>query len=1269
MSTKEKTSLIHWSGTTQNQRLLKAQLPSYVKIDERETADLLAFAAEYSKLVKYYSPNNSEAGTWDKFVSNDISVFIASIISTDLRQIEREHSGLISRLENAPRLEEKMEALEGLFAQTIDIYKRIDGWYNHTLVMTRLNPNDSSELENELENAIKQQLAANLNVLLQYRRDLGFEHRGELPDGIIAEKFHSIWFKHLDTLAVESLITNLQTPSEKLRAYSKQIRVQFRTIYSVLAYIIQTAPRFLKKTLESKEDHRPDMGLYIAFLELFKHAQNQLNTLTEKHLDFYYYDVLRMQQRGANPDRANVYFRLADHIDTHFLPKGTPLQAGVYSDGTEMQFLTDEDITLNKAQIAELKTLFISKNPKIGIGSSYRLISNVYAAPIANSKNGVGERFINDVEDWPTFGEELLDKIENERQMTFGDVGFAMSAPILEMEEGFRTVQIHLTFDKTSMHTLNLLVKDISQNKELKLNSKEDAFSRVFKNSLRVFTTSPQGWIKADVCEVKPPEDWDKPQFTLVATFKASAPSIVGYDKNIHGEGFDTTAPVLKVLHQNQDSIFSYSFLKELLIEQVKIDVTATGLRRLALSSDLGNLDPSLPFQPFGPLPKVGSYLLIGKAELFKKELTNLDINIEWHNPVDHPKGLRGHYREYELGITNDAYRISVSALTDGQFKPAADDVPLSYNLFEEHPERAGMVSKYTTLSNVDIQAFNIRPVPTLSLPAAFSNDVRDGYLKVELTSPKVAFGHEQYSNIYTKIVTNNALEKKKENLPLPNQPYVPFIKSLTVDYSATSQVNIISIGTVNKGEAVEEQLYHIHPYGIIRTFHKGKTANRSLVPTYDEDAYLYIGLQDLTPPSSLSLYFELRDAQGSEHLFLSSAARPETIWSYLSNDEWKEFSQTQILTDTTNGFNNSGIISLDIPRDLTDKNHILHAGLHWLRVAVKGDATRMPRTLKIASQAVSATFTQKYEDSSRLSKPLVANSITSMSRVIAEVREVSQPFKSLGGRAAESKPEFYTRISERLRHKNRAVSAWDYERLILEAFPDIFQVKCVTHLGYEQHVEKGNISVTVVPRIDPDNLTVLPRVNFSMLQNIREFLQAHTSPFVNIEVRNPIYERVKITAGVRFTKGKNNGTFLKKLNQDLLEFMCPWLTGGSQELDLGGMFSKDVILSFIEKRPYMDFVTKFSAVQVFYDDKRKISGFDIDDTAIDTSSSPVIQASRPWSVLIPFEMHSIYLMDDVAFQNPEEASINTMHLDMDFVMTEDKKMDLDYRTNNKRRR
>lgn len=1251
MIRQENIGTIHWNGANQGERMLKSLLPEFVKIDERGVSDFLAFASKYAELVRYYDMSNSADGDWTRFLRNDLSVFIATIIATDLKRIEREHSSFITELEHAPRLEDRFEALKKLYTQVIQMAEMVNNWYMHSLQMNRLHPGDTDELENELENAIKQQLSGNLLDLIDYDSRLEFHKSGHFSKVEIEERFHRIWFPRLELLKSPEKGKFVIDETVRINDYTKKIRIQFRTFYSVISYIVQIAPKYLQKSLTEKDDHRPDVALFITFIQLFRHNQDQLNATTGKHLDFYYYDVLRLNERTLSPDKLNLSFKIGSHIDTYYLPEKTLLYAGIGSDGQPLQYATDYGIELNRAKIASAKTLFVSKNPKIGIGSSYRLITNLYAASLANSRNGLGERFINNEEEWPSFGEELLEKPESERQMGYAEIGWAIAAPILQMEEGHRVVNTKLEFEKSSMYTLNLLIKDISKNQEI---SREDAFSKIFKNSLNIYFSSAEGWTKAHTCEVLPPEDWSDAEITIVTTLPSSAPEIIGYTANLHGNGFNTTHPVMKIIHQNTDVVFSYSFLKELMLEKINIDITVQGIRRLMLFNEYGILESSIPFQPFGAIPKPGSYLLIGKAELFKKDLTDLSINFVWHNLPDNKKGLRGYFREYGLSITNESYKVRISALSDGEFYPAPENNLREYRLFEDNPNDKLRISDENIFSDFDIKALNIRPDYGLKLPTVFNSEVRSGYFKVELTTPSVGFGHEDYPNIFSKIVAYNANPKRKgPELPLPKQPWTPLVRSISLDYSATAQVNVLSIGTISRVEAATEELYHVHPFGIIRTYHKGRPANRSLIPAYDDDAYLYLGVSDFNPPSQLSVYFELKENQDYFSMLKGKSSdhkQAELIWSYMISDEWKEFSQTQILTDTTNAFNNSGIITFDIPRDLTANNHILPNGQYWIRAALRGDATRMPRILHLATQAVTATWVDNGNGFAHLENALPGNSIKGLVTGIPQIREVNQPFKSFGGRPGEVKKEFYTRVSERLRHKGRAVAAWDFERLVLERFPNLYQVKCVTHVGNEKFVSKGTVVLVVVPRFNGE-LNRLPMVNNTTLEAIKDYLKPLASPFVNIEVRNPIYERVKISAGVQFEKGKNNGTFLKKLNQDIMTFMCPWMFGSDKELELGGQIAKDVILSFIEKREYVEFVTKFSVVQVFPTEK----GFDVGDTAIDISSSPVVRATKPWSVLIPFANNPIYLIDDLNFQSPEKAGIDSMMLDGDFVMTIEK--------------
>ena len=124
--------------------------------------------------------------------------------------------------------------------------------------------------------------------------------------------------------------------------------------------------------------------------------------------------------------------------------------------------------------------------------------------------------------------------------------------------------------------------------------------------------------------------------------------------------------------------------------------------------------------------------------------------------------------------------------------------------------------------------------------------------------------------------------------------------------------------------------------------------------------------------------------------------------------------------------------------------------------------------------------------------------------------------------------PDFYRRISERLRHKDRAIDLWDYERLVLEAFPSIYKVKCLNHTQYEPAESQGSgpCSGGVYRELAPGHVTLValpnlrgqvqrdplkPYTSLGVLSDIQAYLAQRCSGFVQLHVKNPQFEEVRI--------------------------------------------------------------------------------------------------------------------------------------------------------------
>lgn len=106
---------------------------------------------------------------------------------------------------------------------------------------------------------------------------------------------------------------------------------------------------------------RPHFALFLTFLKLLRRSQDQLNTLTRRHLEFFYQQQLRMTRKSAVPDRVNLILQLAVNVGEIRVSAGTLLTAGQDSQGQDRFYSTDRDIVVNAAQIERLSSIFADR--------------------------------------------------------------------------------------------------------------------------------------------------------------------------------------------------------------------------------------------------------------------------------------------------------------------------------------------------------------------------------------------------------------------------------------------------------------------------------------------------------------------------------------------------------------------------------------------------------------------------------------------------------------------------------------------------------------------------------------------------------------------------------------------------------------------------------------------------------------------------------------------------------------------------------------------
>jgi hypothetical protein len=434
------------------------------------------------------------------------------------------------------------------------------------------------------------------------------------------------------------------------------------------------------------------------------------------------------------------------------------------------------------------------------------------------------------------------------------------------------------------------------------------------------------------------------------------------------------------------------------------------------------------------------------------------------------------------------------------------------------------------------------------------------------------------------------------------------------------------------------------------------------LLPQIDHEGSLFLGLKDLKPLQSLSILFQVAEATAN-----TNVRRPEIFWSYLTDDRWENFETFEIAEDTSSGLTASGILTFRIPRDISAKSTRMPDRLHWLRAAVRESASGVSELIKAHTQAVRATFVDDGNDPQRLAQPLEANSVAGLVVDDAKVASINQPYISFGGIPVESEGAFYLRVSERLRHKGRPVTLFDYERLILERFPNLYKVKCINHsrISYANGVDTGgdelapgHVLIAVIADFkqlkDVDRRK--PKVTLDKLDAISKFLQEINCPFVHndltdkrqrLHISNPIYEEVKVAFRVRFQPDVTAIAFHeRKLEQEIIKFLSPWAYDIGADISFGGRVYRSAILNFVEQQPYVDFVTDFSITGgTDGENLTELSGDDPD----------FIEATTPRSILVPASKHDIRELGAGACEMtrtcPPQQRLGEMTIDKDFVV------------------
>ena len=830
-------------------------------------------------------------------------------------------------------------------------------------------------------------------------------------------------------------------------------------------------------------------------------------------------------------------------------------------------------------------------------------------------------------------------------------LGFAVSSPLLLLTEGQRDIKVTFSFSTP-------------------LESEEIS---AFLNGLTAeYSSGADGWFAIDDNDIKLDTSTistEAVQFHLTLT--ESAPDmlapVVDTSTSTAVQAIESDYPVIRFLLKEIIQEFDddgepvtydpenlyYSTLRSLELQHVDLDISVgagelnTGIRDLAIRNQNNVLDVTQNFQPFGSSPHNGASLYLANAELSQKRLDTITFYISWVNLPESFDSVSGHYQGYRdtnsiaITVDNDDFLAELQAFDNKMFINVEEDN--SRTLFTQITN--DLLSPTSTLSyQMDPTAFD-----TIDISDTSSDDPFDWprYFRLELNGENTDFLQNEYIVSLQQLAIGSAI----------NAPYTPEIQSISVDYSVAGGYDF----TNTEQSTAAIQVMRVNPFGWIdieNTELKQDALKNPLgyylLPQYDDNGYLYVGVQDLEDEQDINLLLQINS--GSENADIST---PTVTWDYLSNDDWIEFNSDEVVADDTEGLLNPGVVSLDLPSSLdattdhplaTATHNVMPNNLHWVTARVAENISAIPDSVAIIAQAVSASHVLQEPASEHLHDILPAGTVNALVTLDGAISSVNQPYSSFGGSGEESSTQYHTRISERLRHKDRAISMWDYERLVLDQFPEVYKAKCLNQTAVDNDPAEARVQLVVIP--DLVNKTPFfplePKANQALRKEIAEYMETKISPFVNFEVINPIYEEIQYRITVQFQPSLNEGFFIKQLNEDVIGFLAPWAFDDNADIPFGGVIYMSSLIHFINNLSYIDFIGSIELVghTITTEDSEGITS-----TEDFTLNQDVAKTNFPNSILVSADSHIIDLVTD-EFAALQFEGISFWAVDVDFIVT-----------------
>ncbi|MDL2322902.1 hypothetical protein LJC52_02845 [Bacteroidales bacterium OttesenSCG-928-A17] len=948
----------------------------------------------------------------------------------------------------------------------------------------------------------------------------------------------------------------------------------------------------LREDVESAGITDPSLATIEVFLHNYKQIASGFNAFWKRFPEYYIRNVLHVKPNPSLPDRTWLVLEKREETHDVVIPKQTAFIAGLNSDGSDFCYKSEEEVIVTGMKLENVSSILFEQNEILVDNNKIRYVNKIL------------QKEINlDNPEQPTvmFGSN----IGKDDARVFIPTGLMIESPMFISEEGNRNFSLEFHLELQSVN----FFRDYARSMTNKENLYRDIYYRLVNDAFYLEISTEEGWTNIPQYELKYIENGNSGYFSLFFSLNYNVPKTIAC-RSIHS--CHTEMPALRILINRNASIFPYTWARQIQFDKVVIINEVKGITNLEVINELGQQDVNSSFPPFGVQGDKGAWMVVGNYELSIKPISEASLYLKWLQVPQEIGGFITYYKDYKRAINNSSFKVKTEFLNE---KNWIETSPTPTDLFV-YNRKTECVESENTL----VWALNKRMPTQLPGKDNFSyGKATSGFIRMVLDKPDFGFGNSVYQHLF---INNFILRDKKEEIKLLNKPFIPTVDLIELNYKAVETITSFSSKQGNR-----TKFYYITPLST-RSILPIQGDGCSFVDGPDEDGYLKFGFFQAERYDRIRMYAELLP---SHHEFEKSDVSP-VKWYYNDGKQWIPIDEENI-SDGTEGFLNSGFIDIKLPMRI-QKTHLDKKGLFWIYAAFEKNYLNYPSVYGffLNSVKVVANLSDNPEHYSG-TESLPANTIRNLQKEIPEIASITQPRSGFGGVKEESFKGMFFRSSNQVLFRNRPSTPDDYERIVLEKFPQIAKVKCFPGCDTKGNNRNGIVTLVVMQKKSDE---LLPLCTYDLLFDIEKEISLYTSPFVIIDAINPVFEEVMVRCKIILKAGTSPSLFKKEAKKVLDSYIAPWMSNENLP-SFGSIISVAETKKILQSCQGVERVERISlAVLMVSTRKATLESQKIQELIeyTDEKSEEPIKSSYPWYIRIPAKKHLIITGDLDEYQD-----------------------------------